>query len=310
MSLRPVGVGIPWSQDMSRLLRLGSVASAQGDSRSGKTGWGSLVCPSRGWALWLAAAGHAFAMRPSEAVNALAGPVTWSFDAADLKRWLSGGLLVDGPAALVLVERGFGPLIGLLSGRLVTQDEVLYSMERSRDARFGLRPDARMSVNAKPYSAALLQADLAEGALVASDLLDPRDRVVGHGLVLFENHLGGRVAVVPWSADGEVHMNAQRAAQLTRVLAFLDPSNRHGWVEGGAWLVPQFLTDGERWRGVVWNASPDEIDEVTVHYPADMPPPRAAVQVGSRGERTPADIRGESVRFRRPLHQWECVVLL
>ncbi len=146
--------------------------------------------------------------------------------------------------------------------------------------------------------------------MVASDLRSPTQQVVGHGRILFENELGGRIAIVPWSADGAVLTSVQRTAQLAKVLTYLDPLNHYGWAEGGPWLVPQFLTDARMWRGVVWNSSPDELAEVIVHRPAAMPAPASAVQVNSRGERTPASICGDRVRLQHPLHQWEFLVLL
>ena len=104
-------------------------------------------------------------------------------------------------------------------------------------------------------------------------------------------------------------MNAQRAAQLTKTLAWLDPTNSYGWVEGGPWLVPQFLRDADAWRCVVWNASPDEAEDITVHWPAGMPPPTHAVQLTARGERLAARVEGQRAILARPLGQWECVVL-
>jgi len=73
--------------------------------------------------------------------------------------------------------------------------------------------------------------------------------------------------------------------------------------------VPQFLRHGDTWRGVVWNASPDEIEEIEVHRPAEMPQPTTATQITVRGERVVARIEGERVTCARPLGQWECVVL-
>ena len=298
MSLRPVGVGIPWTPEMGRRMRTDG---------SGK--WQSLTCPSRGWANWLGAAGHAFAMRPQPAVNALAGPIAWCFPEETLRAWLAGGVLLDGVAASILVERGLGDLIGVRAGRFVTQEETLYSIEHCLDPAFSLREGAGMSVNAADYAARLFQAELLPGARAASDLRGPTQQVVGHGLVTFENALGGRVALFPWSAEGGVQMNVQRAVQLRRVLGYLDPEGAHGCVGGGPWLIPQFLSDGARWRGVVWNAGPDEVDEVVAHAPAGFGPIRWAVQVTAHGERLEALLEGDRILLARPMHQWEFVVV-
>ncbi|HUT73500.1 MAG TPA: hypothetical protein VM221_01545 [Armatimonadota bacterium] len=297
LSLRSVGVGVPWSPDMSRRLRT-----------DGSGGWQSLTCPSRGWARWLGAAGQAFSVVASPAVNALGGPVAWSFSDDQLRAWLAQGLLLDGEAASILLARGLGDLIGVRGGRFIAHGEVLYSVEQCLDAEFSLRPGAQISVNAHDYARRLFQAELAPDARVVSDLRNPQQQVVGHGLAVYRNALGGRVAIVPWSAEGAVMMNPQRAAQLAKVMGYLDPGETRGWAEGGAWLAAQFLADSERWRGVIWNASPDAARVITVHPPQGMHF-TTATQVTADGERIAARLQGARLTLEPPLHQWEFVAL-
>ncbi|MHB9107674.1 MAG: hypothetical protein ACYDCO_11520 [Armatimonadota bacterium] len=298
MTLRSTGVGLPWSEDMGRRVHTES---------TGGRHWFSLVCPHRGWAGWLGAAGASFTLRPAE-VNALCGAGAWAFSDDEIQRWLAGGLLLDGPAAAILIERGFGPLIGLRDPRFVTQDERLYAVEHTLDPAFG-RIGAEMNVNTGGYAARLLQGEPFPGARVAGDLRGPTNDVVGHGLALYENTLGGRVAVVPWDANAAPSPTPQRVAQLLGILRFLDPAHTAGRVDGGAWLVPQFLTDGHAWRAVVWNASPDEVDTFTLLPPAGIPAPQQATQVTGRGERFVAQINGNTVSLARPLYEWEFVIL-
>jgi hypothetical protein len=310
MTLRSQGVGIPWSEDMSRKVHT-----------NGSGRWQSLLVRSRSWANWLGACGHAFSMRPSPRVNALGGNVAWSYTDSEIHGWLSKGVIIDGPAASILVERGFGKLLGVRSARMVGQDEVLYSIENCLDDDFAVRAGAQISVNSCDCSATSLgagvecpptkmfQGELLSGSRVVSDLRSPTQNVVGHGLVVFENELGGRVAVVPLSVDNWAPMTLYRSVQLAKTLHWLDPANAHGWVEGGAWLVPQFLTDGKLWRGAVWNAGPDEIEEFVVCRPHGMPQPTRAIHVDARGRRREAVVQGDRIRLTRPLHEWEFVVL-
>ncbi|NLF38394.1 hypothetical protein GX586_03050 [bacterium] len=301
MTMRSVGAGVPWSEEMGRTMR----------TPRGST-WFELTCPPRGWAYWLGAAGIAFSARAQQAVNALAGPLAWSFPDEQINEWLAAGLLLDGPAAEILVKRGFGAMIGVEAARQVLQEEVLYSMEHCLDPRFALRVGAQMSVNDRPHTRALLQGALAGGAVMLTDLRDPLQRVVGHGAFIFENRLGGRVAVVPWnaSAGATPEMNVHRAAQLRRVVQWLARGGSVGWAEGGAWLVPQFLTDGSAWRAAVWNAGPDEIGTFTVHLPDGMPRLRMGWHCTPAGTREPAAIDGGVIRTVRPVHQWDVVVLV
>ena len=302
MTMQSVGVGVPWSQDMGRLIHLNN----DGDS------WFKLQCAARGWSYWLGAAGIAFSARPQTAVNALAGSMVWSFDDATLKQWLAAGLLLDGDAAAILVERGFGKWIGVKSARFVTQDEVLYSMEECREPMFTARIGAQISVNDKNHTRRMLQAELMNGATVVSDLRNPLQEVVGHGAFIFQNELGGRVAVMPWNAsvDTVPLMDIHRATQLKRIVAWLAAENKLGWVDGGAWLVPQFLRDSAKWRGVVWNASSDEINTFHIQRPSGMPPIREAWHITPAGKRLAASVDGDTIHLSQPMHEWEFVVAL
>lgn len=297
MSMQATGVGLPWTPEMGRR------AHTDGSGR-----WQSLHVPSRGWATWLGGCGLAFTTRP-QPVNALAGPLAWCFNEVELRQWLAGGLLLDGEAAAILVERGLGDLVGLRAGRWVEHGSPLWSVEHCLDPDFALRAGADLSVNDLGYARRLYQADLLPGARLASDLRGPRQHVVGRGLTLFENALGGRVAVVPWSAEAGVFLNAQRVAQLTKTVGWLDRTGSVGRAAGAPWLAAQFLADNNRRRGVVWNAGADEVSECIVHPPAGWRF-TAATQATTGGEMLPARLERERLILPRPLGQWELAVLL
>ncbi len=298
-SLRTVGVGVPWSEETGRAARLDESAD----------GWRSLVVPHREWAGWLGAMGHAVTLRGDAPVNAIAGESAWAYADATLRDWLAGGLLLDGRAARILDERGYGELIGLSNVRRTGPADPLPVREICEDPDFSLRVGAMISVdpdiNDHPP---VVVGDLAPGAQVASRIVDAGGHPVGPGLVLHSNALGGRVAVCPWPATGAVRMTPQRAAQLSAVVDWLGAEG-HARVSGGPWLVPQVLTDGARWRLVVWNCGPDEVDTVTVRLPAGMPAPADGVQITARGQRHPVGYADGVLELSRPLAQWEFAVL-
>ena len=301
MSLRSHGIGVPWSPDVGRRHH------ADGSGR-----WGSITPRSFGWdhrhfgwPKWLGAAGHAFAMAPDTTINAISAAEVWSFDRDVLEGWLSEGLLLDGPAAAALMELGLGDLIGFQDGQMVDREETPFHIENVLDAAFGLRSGAQISRAPGPRFAGTMLPD----ATRVSDLRGPRQEVVGHGVVLFGNALGGRVATVPWASTAEVRINACRAAQLSGILRFLDPDGAHGSVSGGAWLVPQFLTDGLSWRGVIWNASADAVDSMVLQPPSAAGMPSEAVSVHADAARLTAEIERSTLKLARPLQQWEFVVL-
>ncbi len=73
--------------------------------------------------------------------------------------------------------------------------------------------------------------------------------------------------------------------------------------------MPSHITIRRQWRGVVWNACGDEIEQFDLHLPAGMPPPAAVTQVDARGHRYPARLEGRRVKLGRPMYQFEFVVL-
>lgn len=299
-SLQSVGAGIPWSEDMGRALRTETGAS-----------WWELACPSRGWASWLGAAGIAFSSRAQPGVNALAGPVAWSLGDGALEQWLASGLLLDGEAAAILCQRGLGPSIGVNAWRRITQRDTLYSMESCRAGPFALRAGARMSLNDSPHACRLFQGNLDPAAILLGDLLSPRGQIVGHGVYLYSNAAGGRVAVTPWqAARGLPLMEGHRAAQLRRIVSWLGGGRSPGCVEGGAWLVPQFFRGEAGWRGVVWNAGADDVESVSLTCPDGMPPVREAWHVSAEGFREAARNEAGGIRTRRPFRQWDLVALM
>ncbi|GEM_PF-425240 len=304
--LRSAGVGVPWSEDLGRRIHLPENAA-----------WGDLQVASRGWAHWLGAAGMAFSTHPQEKVNALAGASVWGFDDEQIRSFLSKGLLLDGEAARILTERGFDVWIGVQSAHMVTQNDLLYSIESGASDSATLLPHcSQISVNQKPHTRLMFQAQRMAGVRPISQLFDPLHNSVGHGAFTFENELGGRIAVVPWDAGtSEVPMmDLHRAKQLRDIVRWLARDSATGAVEGGAWLIPQFLTlspnekEKSTWRGAVWNGSPDEIESFTVHCPDEMPAIQSAWHLSPRGERIPAEVRGNQIILTRPMHQWEVVI--
>ncbi len=298
-----VGVGTPWHPDMARKVRT-----------NGRRDWRALEVSTRAWDHVLAPLGHGFQKKPSDTVNAISGDSAWCYDDDDLRQWLTRGLLLDGPAADILLQRGFGEYIGLEDARFVTQDEVLYSIEESLDSEFGYRKGAQISVNAwRTLQPRMLQGRLAPKARIISVLLSPLQERVGHGGLVFENALGGRVAVMPWSAAHGMHLFTLRQAQLDKVIAWLSKGKRCGSVQGGAWLIPVFFTDHEAvHRAIIWNAGQDAVRGFTVTRPTGAGRLRSAVHCSPDGARTEALImpgKTERILPRGGLQPWECVVI-
>lgn len=301
-TLRTAGIGVPWSEEAARTQHL----------THGGT-WSELVCPTRGWAHWLGAAGLATSVHPEAPVIALAGPGVRAFDEATLRGWLTRGVLLDGEAARILAERGFAELIGLAAPRTITQADVVYATECCTHPAFTFRPGAQLSVNSEFFTAfgqRLIQGRPAAGAHEVTELRDPHQHRAGHGILAFTNPAGGRVVITPWNADSKPVMNRLRAEQLARLTTWLHGGETCARVTGGAWLVPVVMRQDTITRVVIWNAGSDAVARLTWQTPHALGQPTEGWLIEASGQRIPCGITGTQITLPKPLHQWECVVLL
>lgn len=148
MALRSHGVGVPWSPDTARHNRTDG-SGAWGSLTSRAFGWDT---EAFGWPRWLGATGHAFSAGPAASVNALAAPEVWSTSREQLEAWLAKGLLLDGPAAIAMIERGLGDLIGFSAGAMDDVRSAPGRVECVLDPAFGLEPPASVGMPAKAIS--------------------------------------------------------------------------------------------------------------------------------------------------------------
>jgi hypothetical protein len=128
-------------------------------------------------------------------VTALSGEQVDCLDDAALRSVFSRGVVLDARAAESLLLRGKGELAGV---RRRARD-VGVAIETIEDKAFG-------GITGDPMNDRWLgtawQFEWMPGARIISRLRDFEGRRTGHGVVLFENSLGGRVAVLPF--DGQV----------------------------------------------------------------------------------------------------------
>lgn len=156
----------------------------------------------------------------------LTGPEVAFFTDAELKSFLSRGLLLDGPAAAQLGKRGFAEFVG------VNADSP--AGWRASFERMGEHPTNGKSSGKLINIAALLPGSAVRltprgpGVQTLSSLyrspsyLSAEAELVGAGLTLFENQLGGRVAVFAAAVGFTPFMNEVRREQLIHVLGWLN----------------------------------------------------------------------------------------
>ena len=299
--LRTQGIRVPWSEDMGR-----RVHTTEGKS------WEELVYPSRGWAAWLGASGLATSVHADGEVTALAGQVIHAFDDDQIAAWLHRGILLDGEAASLLLERGFAKQIGINNISTITQADRPYAVETCIHPGFTSHPGACISVNSEfftPYGQKLIQGELLPGTFEITELRGPHQQRMGHGITGFINEWGGRVVITPWSANTAPHMNQLRAGQLAKICGFLNAGDVCIQVSGHPWLVPLAMVDDTQWRMAIWNGSADAVTTLTLLIPEDMRDIEQIFVLNAAGEQCAANIQGSEIRLSLPMHSWECVIL-
>jgi hypothetical protein len=173
-------------------------------------------------------------------VAAVMGQILRACSDAEILELLSGGLLLDGVAAGILIERGFAKEIGLAAAAPPVPMDSLgaWCAEEFYNPKFGGAPrkfmSSRMpSLSGNP-SISLLKP--LRGTDVVSRVVDP-DTKPGHStMTACRNALGGRVVVVAWNltdAFGRAFLNPIRLEQYQNMIRWLSRNEPAILVRGG-----------------------------------------------------------------------------
>ena len=220
----------------------------------------------RPWDTALPMFGVATHYRPG-GVTALAGEQVLCLSDEELREALQGGLLLDARAAESLLLDGKGELIGI-TGRLPDAPGVT---EVISDSEFGGLPGDIINLRCEGTPRQFAWQD---GSRVISRVREYSGKDAGHGVVLYENAQGGRVAVLPY--DSQQHLvslglavnpissatflNWPRQDQLLKVLAWLGRGPLPLFVPGATGVLPLLIDQGDRLVVGVTNMSYDAIE--------------------------------------------------
>lgn len=311
----PTGVVCTWSESVGRLApslhRSEGGANPLSMTQGGGPGWKSLVHPTRGWAHWMGANGISFTCRTVDGVRALGGPSVWAFDEATLVEWLSGDVMIDAQAAEILIARGLGRYIGFASGRRITMDEVPFKYERLNDERFTRYKGAFIGQLFAENHGLLevFQGQMVTGAHTVSELLDGDANLVGHGPVVFDNALGGRVAVTLRDVHQTKRFTLWDADQLQHLIRHVDRQKRIGSITATPHTLGLYLSDGREWRVAIWNASDDHCESIVLNRPASCPEFTQAWHVRENGVIESASIANDRITTNNAVRRWDMLFL-
>jgi hypothetical protein len=221
------GIQILTSADAARHVR----TSGGGDLNALNAG-------SAGWLRALSDHGHALTFE-EDPVACLSGNMAWAIDAPELRERLSGGILLDGPSASVLLQRGLGRLIGITRGEWEARETFPIAYEEICDDAFGPMC-GRMTANVGDGTEKFLNVRPGRSARVISRFLRYDGKPRAPAWLLHENSIGGRVATWLGTTPAIVglgYMNWTRHAQLGRIVEWLYRGRPSAVVEGGPYLL-------------------------------------------------------------------------
>jgi hypothetical protein len=260
-------------------------------------------------------------------VTALSGEQPESLTPPELDRLASGGLLLDARAAEAFLRMGRGNLVGI-ARRL---PDTTATREMIEDPAFG--GFAGDVINCR-WTSAAWQFETLPGARVVSRLRGYRGEERGHGVLAFENRLGGRVVIVPFdsqvaqvSALGIGHppfespsfLCRPRQAQMRDALVWAGSGPLPLTVEDAPMVYPLLIEQPGRLVIGIVNLMPDPVPLLTIRLASPAFEPRRIRLLTPSGRwrmgrqaaiaRDPAD-HAVVIRLPLPLPYLETGVLL
>lgn len=208
------------------------------------------------------------------AVRMLGGLECDLFTDAEIRRFLSGGLLLDGPAAVKLCERGFGELLGVTAD---LPENWYYQHERIHCAPINGKSGAAKilitalvcdgAVRLRPQPATQTLSTLLWGAHFGC--VD--ESAIGAGTTIYENELGGRVAIFAAAIGDTAFKDEARREQLIGVLGWLNRCPLPVVVESDLDVYALYGQRGDEEILVAFNLNLDALEKVRLRIGGVLP---------------------------------------
>ena len=186
---------------------------------------------------------------------------------------LSCAVVLDAESAAILLERGFGELIGLHGVQTRRLDEAGYAYEQIVAERFCPRGEspALPRMSAQRCSPTLAEFAPVDGAEILTEVFTADHQRLWPGAVLFRNPLGGRILSItyPLNGEGQFFMgffNVYRRDLLQLVFAEMAPNSAFTAVAN----VPMHTYSAPVKDGILLaalNPTDDDTDEVIWRMP-------------------------------------------
>ncbi|MFA6480835.1 MAG: hypothetical protein WCV67_21175 [Victivallaceae bacterium] len=199
----------------------------------------ALASSCAAWSVYLQNMGFSVSFEDSP-VTALAGQDIRAASGIEIRKILGGGALCDATAFQALSEMGYGEFIGAsiksafpLMTRLPLAAEHFYN----RDFGGAARHYFALAIHPGPI---FVETELSEGAVELSEIVDPDTMRLFPGSFVFENSLGGRIAVIPYEMEkmGTGFADPGRKRMLYNIMRWMYRGRVPLFVSGDRRLLP------------------------------------------------------------------------
>jgi hypothetical protein len=273
------------------------------------------------WANVLGRVGVAYTFEAPSSLTATSGDTIRAADDQEIQRILGGGVLLDGRAAAALQEMGYGEQLGVrVIERVATGGTVAAPLERVVDPRFGLTgsPFMGLAQSARNFGPHAFYSNELRGATSVSEICHGDLRRIAPGLTIFENPLGGRLAVLPFDfdcgmADSVRFYNLPRKIQLLRALRWLNRDRDVlAQIDPTLALVQQHRTPQHELLAIVF-LSDDPIQSLRLSMPWPSTPPVESLDADGAWKQfdfiSSAENGITSIRFETAPRHWDAMFL-
>ena len=201
-------------------------------------------------------------------VTFLIGDSVYAFSDEELLSYLKGNLILDSVAAKAFEDRGFGQYIGAKIAKM----DAPFGAEYFSNPQFnGQYTGTYGSLKDTPIASVQKIVDVDSNAKVLSCITDHDLEVICPAMTIFENTLGGKVAVMayrisPTEMDLRHLICYQKQTLMRNILTSMDPSSVPAFVEEPSCFAVQYFDDNQNVLVGLANTSYDVADEIIITF--------------------------------------------
>ena len=201
-------------------------------------------------------------------ITFIAGDTAWSLSDEEIKKLLAKNLILDANAAKAFAMRGYKEQIGCS----IAEIEGNFGAEYFTDPEFcGKYVNTYASLKNAGLRDVKKIVDIADNARTLAVITDHDRRTVCPSMLLFENSLGGKVAVMayrinPMTPDMRHLISYQKQTLMRNIIEYMDMSAIPLFVENPSCFAVQYFDNGQNILAGMTNISYDIAHEITVVF--------------------------------------------